>query len=252
MKKILLTVCAILSLTNFVRSQNGTCIPPIGIDCVTSPMYIDSVYTTAAVANFTNNGTNCNAQDQNYQDYQSKIVTENANGSFVLHIGLNHNVPAYVGVWIDWSDNLVFGASELIYLSPNMITGTSVVVNVPPGPDTVIMRVRCANVSMGPCDSVSTGETEDYRVVVVDASGMNEVKENSWSFYPNPVSDVLHISSSENLPAEISIVDVTGKIVRTVHSPNGIAQIGVSDLAPGVYFLRYVSDGIIETGRFIH
>ncbi|HTL81679.1 MAG TPA: T9SS type A sorting domain-containing protein [Bacteroidia bacterium] len=252
MKKLLLSVFLVASLTTFVRSQNGTCTPPIGVDCVTTPMFIDSVWTTAAVTDFTNDATDCNAQDQNYQDYQNKIVRENANDAFVLHVGLNPNVPAYVGVWIDWNDDLTFGNGELMYLSSSQITHTTVVVNVPQGPDTVIMRVRCANVSMGPCDSVTSGETEDYRVVVIDASGINEQDQLSWNFYPNPASDALHISLPGNTEAEISIVDLQGNVVRRISSKQKNVVLDVADLAAGMYFIRFESGSISETRKFVH
>ena len=237
-------------LTTRTSAQNGTCIPSIGVDCVTIPDYIDSASTSFAAANFTNNGTDCNTQDQDYQDYANKIAAENPGGSFNLDVGLNHSLPAYLGVWIDWNDDLTFGSGEQVYLSSAPITMQHIVVNVPATAvqDTLIMRLRCGPVPMGACDSLGSGETEDYRLIVLDPLGINAAPENfTW----NILQDELFISVNVNATAEISVFDLTGKEVARTFSENGNSQIGISALPRGMYFVRVNVNGKSSVKKFI-
>lgn len=254
MKSPLLFLLAIL-LTVRTSAQNGTCLPPVGVDCVTIPDYIDSAATTYAAANFTNNGTDCNAQDQDYQDYANKIAGEYAGGSFNLHIGLNHAVPAYLGVWVDWNQDLIFGSGEQVYLSPAPVVMQNIAVNVPltAVQDTLIMRIRCGPVSMGPCDSLGSGETEDYRLIVLDAaSGINNAAENfTWNIYPDPANDFLFVEM-ENTPAEISVFDLAGKEVAKAFVESGKGKINVSGLPRGMYFVRVNANGSSSVKKFVH
>jgi len=74
---------------------------------------------------------------------------------------------------------------------------------------------------------------------------------NSFSFYPNPAKDHVTIDS-ENTIDELTIIDVTGKIVYTQqHLTNRTNSIDVSTLKNGVYFIRLKSNTKITTSRLI-
>lgn len=252
MKKFLLALTCFSSFALF--AQNGTCIPSIGVDCVTIPNFIDSATTTFAVMNFTNNGTDCNTQDQNYADYQNKIAGEQAGGSFNLHVGLNHSLPAYLAVWVDWNDDLTFSSGEQVFLPSGLTVMENIAVNVPltAVTDTVIMRIRCSPVSsMGPCDSVGAGETEDYRLIVLDPAGINAVEHFTWNILPNPAEDFL-VVEMENEAAEILIYDLVGNEVLKVASANGTTRIDISALARGAYFVRVNVEGKSSVRKFVH
>jgi hypothetical protein len=252
MKKLLLSLFSFSSIALF--AQNGTCIPSIGVDCVTIPNFIDSATTTFAVMNFTNNGTDCNTQDQNYADYQNKIAGEQAGGSFNLHVGLNHSLPAYLAVWVDWNDDLTFSSGEQIFLPSGLTVMENIAVNVPltAVTDTVIMRIRCSPVSsMGPCDSVGAGETEDYRLIVLDPTGINRVEHFTWNISPNPAEDLLVIEMEKEF-AEISVFDLLGNEVLRMISENGKSTIDVSVLPRGAYFVRVSAEGKSSVKKFVH
>jgi hypothetical protein len=250
-KLLLLPIFCFCSSALF--AQNGTCIPSVGVDCVTVPNFIDSAVTTFAVTNFTNNGTDCNTQDQNYADYQNKIASEQAGGSFNLHVRLNNSLPAYLGVWVDWNDDLTFGAGELVYLSPNPTVMQNIAVNVPMAAvsDTLIMRIRSGSLSMGPCDSLGAGETEDYRLIVLDPTGINALENFTWNIAPNPAEDFLLIGM-ENEFAEIAIYDLLGNEVFKTVSENGKATIDISAFARGAYFVRVNANGKSSVKKFVH
>ncbi len=258
MKKQLLSlaIISLLFLTQRLFAQAAVCVPSIGLDCVTAPKYIDSVFTTNAITNFSNLGTNCNTQDQNYADYPNKIASESAGGSFVVHIGVNVVSVVYIGVWIDWNNDLVFGNGEQVYLSSGIPTSVDVTVNVPPTAtlDTLVFRIRSGTTLPGACDSIDAGETEDYRLIVLDPNGINSSLANdSWKIYPNPANDFLNVDLGNNYEqAEISIVDLLGNVVNSKFISSEKGVIYLTSLPHGMYFVRINSGGKISQKRFVH
>jgi hypothetical protein len=73
---------------------------------------------------------------------------------------------------------------------------------------------------------------------------INEV-ENTFGLnvYPNPASDVINVTVNKAVDATISIVDVTGKVVKT-SSLNGLATtVNTAGLTNGVYYVN-ITDGV--------
>jgi hypothetical protein len=73
------------------------------------------------------------------------------------------------------------------------------------------------------------------------------------TIYPNPVTDVLHISTDQPaMNTDIVIIDAMGAIVREQkgvrHMP---ADVPVSDLAPGTYFCEIKQGTIVTKEKFV-
>jgi len=255
-KHLLFAITCAFCFTQNIFGQNGTCIPSVGLDCVTAPKYIDSVFTTNALTNFSNLGTNCNTQDQNYADYPSKIARETAGGNFTVHIGVNVVSVVYIGVWIDWNNDLVFGSGEQVYLSSGIPTSVDVVVNVPTTAalDTLVFRVRTGTTLTGACDSTDAGETEDYRLLVLpDVSGIIQpLADDAWSIYPNPAGDLLHVDFAANSgEVEISVIDLLGNVVVSENAAGEKCEMDLSALPHGMYFVRVNSNGKTAMKKFV-
>ena len=80
--------------------------------------------------------------------------------------------------------------------------------------------------------------------VAESTSSIKEVSEENFSYYPNPVSDVLNIEIS--MPAykhvHISIFNTLGEQVMNVNEGvvmNELYQVNVSNLAAGIYYIRF-------------
>ncbi|MEE4256889.1 MAG: T9SS type A sorting domain-containing protein [Bacteroidales bacterium] len=95
---------------------------------------------------------------------------------------------------------------------------------------------------------------EDYNtsyhlfIASLDPSAIDEQEEKIFSIYPNPCSGVLHLqySISDIRYSKIELVDISGKIVRSIEvndqSPGQHHQaMGVSDLPTGMYFVKVVN-----------
>ena len=79
------------------------------------------------------------------------------------------------------------------------------------------------------------------------------VKNNSvldFSMYPNPTSNILNISAKETIQ-DTQIFNVLGKNVLSVKVNNRKASIDVSNLATGIYLVKYSVNGTIGTAKFV-
>lgn len=90
----------------------------------------------------------------------------------------------------------------------------------------------------------------EFRVVVDPNLGVDDAFAKAFSFYPNPVSDVLNISSSM-LSYETAVYNIQGQRVsqRTVQSGN--SQLDYSAYASGIYFVQITEAGKTTTLKVI-
>ena len=71
--------------------------------------------------------------------------------------------------------------------------------------------------------------------------------------FPVPASDFVRVEKAPELPAgDITLFDLKGRALRTIRSREQYTEIPLTDLPPGLYFIRY-SDGVKppEMHRFI-
>jgi hypothetical protein len=73
--------------------------------------------------------------------------------------------------------------------------------------------------------------------------GVNEVENNlGLRVFPNPSNEVINISLNKEVSASLTLLDVSGKVVKT-QSLNGIStSINTASLNSGVYFVT-INDG---------
>lgn len=137
-----------------------------------STYYINQFSTTGGIANITNNASGYSAGG--YGNFTGLIVSQ-------LNFGtINFSAVFYDGfysygfnIWVDWNDDLDFNdAGELVYASGAYVTSASGSFTVP-GTAAVgnhRMRIRANYLSTNPsaCGTISSGETEDYTVTVLN------------------------------------------------------------------------------------
>lgn len=77
--------------------------------------------------------------------------------------------------------------------------------------------------------------------------------ENKFSVFPNPASNLISISNSENiLVNEITITDLNGRVVKqSKYNNTSEIQINLSDLASGMYLMKINSDQGSATKKII-
>ncbi len=71
---------------------------------------------------------------------------------------------------------------------------------------------------------------------------------NDFTIYPNPASTHLYLNTELNF-TNINILDLTGKLIKTVQSKNN--AIDVAELASGIYFIQLIGEDNIITQKFV-
>lgn len=94
----------------------------------------------------------------------------------------------------------------------------------------------------------------DNLIVKDEATAVNDFIYYSDEFiaYPNPANDFVRIKSSFNKAFEISITDLTGKIIKNIFSENNDdVKIDVRDMNNGVYLLILKNDQKITSRKLV-
>ena len=98
--------------------------------------------------------------------------------------------------------------------------------------------------------SATAGGVSKYTGTVLKTNTVNASK---FSTYPNPVSDNVTISNSDNiLLTDVSITDINGRTVKSIKVNNlSEVQMNVSELGAGVYFMNVMTDSGKVVKKFI-
>ncbi len=80
---------------------------------------------------------------------------------------------------------------------------------------------------------------DDVSVVALDSvpSSIGETENLSFSVYPNPATDVLHVRSSQRL-ARVRLLDISGREVRSQAVAGSAGTIDLSGIPAGVYLIE--------------
>lgn len=88
-----------------------------------------------------------------------------------------------------------------------------------------------------------------YDASVLATSDAAQVKNNKLKAYPNPFADVINISDVKNVKS-ISIIDIAGRVVKTIEKPSSVLQLG--GLKSGLYMVVLnMNDGSQQTIKAI-
>ena len=91
----------------------------------------------------------------------------------------------------------------------------------------------------------------DYVVVTgMDITAVNENEAMTVSLYPNPAREQVSFMLDDD--AEVSVFDMTGRMVSTTQCQAGQAKINVSELVNGVYFVNFrYANGNTAVSKFV-
>lgn len=75
-----------------------------------------------------------------------------------------------------------------------------------------------------------------------------------FDLYPNPANDEVFVrmeNGHSGFPSEVSIMDLSGKILKTALLDTDDLRLKTDDLSPGVYFVRLVRDDEVFTRKLV-
>lgn len=93
----------------------------------------------------------------------------------------------------------------------------------------------------GDTDPANNVACVTYNPAYVTGLRKNSFEQNI-QVYPNPARDIVYIKATESGNYQILLHDISGKIVRQIHSQSAIIPVSVSGLSTGMYFYT-ISDG---------
>ncbi|MCB0479359.1 MAG: T9SS type A sorting domain-containing protein [Crocinitomicaceae bacterium] len=207
-----------------------------------------------------NNSTNCSSNG--YGDY--------TNLSTDLERGQSHNLTVQSAwsqqqgsVWIDFNDNFVFEASEQLVTNHNFGTVSSTTTLTIPAGATLgqhMLRAR-TNFQAGaddPCVNYQFGETEDYTVNIIDASGVGlDENEDQFNLSVTPLdqNNFQLLIEGFNSDVEIQVLNSLGQIVYNSGKINVGSEykhlINLSNQAQGFYMIKVYNEDIRRIQKIV-
>ena len=97
--------------------------------------------------------------------------------------------------------------------------------------------------------SASSWEIDYVKVISYGADAVEE-SNRTIGLYPNPARE--QVSFMLENDAQVSVYDMTGRMVSMANFAAGEAQLGVSELVNGVYFVNFrFADGTSAVSKFV-
>lgn len=190
------------------------------------------------------NTTTCSPDG--YGDYTAMAATVQAGGEYpiMVTVGDGWNVES-VSVWVDFNDNGEFEEAEFFYIGTGSGETLNSTISIPTDAANgdYRMRVRVAAVpdtdatfDMACDEDQGFGETEDYTVTVDGMIGTDDYSATDFTYYPNPMEDVLNITSKNEIES-ISVYNVLGQqVLNNKHFADG--KMDVSSLTTGTFMFH--------------
>lgn len=182
-----------------------------------------------------------------------------------------HNCVTRDSIWVEVYNSNISLTIEI----PNIVTDSTCTVQVfPPGGnlfvDGVVVGYSIPSNYTFSTDGISVGphtlryagtfgaemgvgcDDEISQTIQVETNPFVQDWEYNISIYPNPATTTLNLSSTGTSDFELSILDITGKVIKTERMLDQSFAFDVSDLASGMYMLRLVSqDGASKIVKFV-
>ncbi len=184
--------------------------------------------------------------------------------TFQLSVTNSIGAPIQVKVWTDWNKDGVWNnTNELTNIcTTGCVAGTnSAQFLIDPSAaigDTVRMRVRTRSGTItDACQSIGSGETEDYFLIVgsntiLSLSQLNSKILTKVSVYPNPTFGILNYDiPAAAKSATIIVTDLLGRKILESDAKNTTKSIDLSGFKNGTYLVVINVDGKIFQSKVL-
>ena len=99
-------------------------------------------------------------------------------------------------------------------------------------------------------EAAASWEIDYVKVTGQHLTAVNENAATTVGVYPNPASSQVSFTLDSN--AQVSVFDMTGRMVREMNATAGEAQLNVSELENGVYFVNFrYANGTTAVAKFV-
>lgn len=203
------------------------------------------------------NTTDCSPNG--YGDYTDQVAEVEIGNTYPISVTVGDGWPfESVSVWIDYDNSGTFDENEFTYVGTGTAGLVTDEISIPDDAVAGLYRMRVRVVAVGEasatwdmaCDEdQGFGETEDYTVNIGEL-GISDLNNANFTYYPNPVKDVLNLSSVKSIES-VSVFNMAGQQVMAGSKVSN-GQMNISSLTPGVYIFRVILEGgMVETFKII-
>jgi hypothetical protein len=148
-------------------------------------------------------------------------------------------------IWIDFNNDGDFeDTGETVFTANNKKGTVSGSINIPAGvdfesPDRMRITMKTGGAPTA-CETNFNGEVEDYDIYYIGDEFFSPVTGDiELTVYPNPADNLLNLRVNQSsVEVYIRIYNFLGEIVADQVITNGTAQLDISNLSSGLYFIH--------------
>jgi hypothetical protein len=225
-----------------------------GCYCSSNPISVDG----NGITNIQLGTTDFQNAAVTYTDHTATTVDLTQDVSTNLQISFDTSFYDYnTVIWIDGNNNLTFEEDEIVYTglsqTPNpFVLDASFVLPASMSIGNHRMRIVATDSQQSPsnpCYNGLYGVTTDFSVNVGLLS--SSVFDNKYfTYYPNPVKDVLNLSYTKNI-SNVTVFNLLGQQITTKVVNANQSKIDMSNLASGTYLVKVTADNQVKTIKVI-
>src|SRR5574344_1837160 len=82
------------------------------------------------------------------------------------------------------------------------------------------------------------GNNDNRFYIKIEYADIDIIDKNDINIYPNPANDFVNIYTTNSYNSPIKIIDIQGRIIKTINQNNIITKIDIQDLNSGIYFVK--------------
>jgi hypothetical protein len=161
-------------------------------------------------------------------------------GNYVFNLGAaGATLPLTANTWVKVGFTFNFSTGEVIWRGPGFYSGiTGAAAGTAPDELDYMLTAGTSNTA------TSTAKFDNIlvRALVTESILSNDnfalITIEPISVFPNPVKDILNINAISTI-SKVSIVDINGRVIRTIAVNDISKQIDISDLKSGIYMLNF-------------
>lgn len=149
------------------------------------------------------------------------------------------NVPINQVKTIDLSDIIVEDGDNIFPNDFTLIVNEGEHYSIGDEPNQIIPETDYLGVITIPiqvCDGYSMSNTYNLQANV--STSVKDIEKYNFQIYPNPAKDYINIVAEDEKFTEANIIDITGKVLKSVKIEDKITQITLEYFDAGVYFVQ--------------
>lgn len=133
------------------------------------------------------------------------------------------------------------------------VSGTSVTAEISASGDSVVISDEADGTSTITVEANdgNGGTVTDEFTFTVDATSVEDITADNYNIYPNPTSGLLVIELVDIDAAEISIYDMTGKVVKDQEVFGAETVVDMTGLSSGMYFVKIIAGESVAIEQII-